>query len=312
LNPIPVDLNALIVEWKSILELTMGETVRVDLHLGEGLFNVMVDPGQLELSLLNLAINAKHAMPHGGELLIETTKACPDKGLAVASGAAPLGEFVMLTVTDNGLGMSPEVLEQAFDPFFTTKDVGEGSGLGLSMVFGFAKQSGGDVMIESEKGSGTTVRFYLPRAEPAEEPAETTQVPDTRHTKGKIILVIEDEGEVRSVVVNILNTLGFHVLEAESADSALAIMRGTQQIDLVLCDVVLPGGMSGPELARGAQKIWPDLKLLFMSGNAEYTLQQHGLAEGAVLLRKPFMMRDLVREVQAALIPRISDKDPKT
>jgi CheY-like chemotaxis protein len=121
--------------------------------------------------------------------------------------------------------------------------------------------------------------------------------------------VIEDEGDVRSVVANILNTLGFHVLEAEDADSALAVMRATQQIDLVLCDVVLPGGMSGPELARSALKIWPDLKLLFMSGNAEYTLQQHGLAEGAVLLRKPFMMRDLVREVQAALIPRISNKD---
>ena len=164
-------------------------------------------------------------------------------------------------------------------------------------------------MIESEKGSGTTVRFYLPRAEPAEEPAETTLAPDARHTKGKIVLVIEDEGGVRSLVVNILNTLGFHVLEAEDADSALAIMRGTQQIDLVLCDVVLPGGMSGPELARRAQKIWPDLKLLFMSGNAEFTLQQHGLAEGAVLLRKPFMMRDLVREVQAALIPGPDTED---
>jgi CheY-like chemotaxis protein len=288
----------------------MGEPVRVDLHLGEGQFNVMVDPGQLELSLLNLAINAKHAMPQGGELLIETAKACPDEGLAVATGAAPLGEFVMLTVTDSGIGMSPEILEQAFDPFFTTKDVGEGSGLGLSMVFGFARQSGGDVMIESEEGGGTTVRFYLPCAEPAEEPAETTQIPDAGHTKGKTVLVIEDEGDVRSVVVNILDTLGFHVLEAEGADSALAIMREAKHIDLVLCDVVLPGGMSGPELARSAQETWPDLKLLFMSGNAEYTLQQHGLAEGAVLLVKPFMMRDLVREVQAALIPRISDKDP--
>ena len=208
----------------------------------------------------------------------------------------------MLAVSDNGMGMTAEVQEQVFEPFFTTKEVGSGSGLGLSMVYGFAKQTGGHATVYSEEGQGTTVKVYLPRAEPALQPSEAAAKGEIPRARGEKVLVLEDDPSVRELAVTMLKGLGYDVLEAGTGQAALEVLQVNQDIHILLSDVVLPGGMSGPALAEQAKDLHPDLKVLFMSGYAEKAIYHNqSLANGADLLNKPFRKRELALRVREVL-----------
>jgi two-component system CheB/CheR fusion protein len=240
-------------------------------------------------------------MPSGGTLSIEVENAT----IGEAAAEAEPGDYVVLSVADTGTGMAREVMARAFEPFFTTKDVGEGSGLGLSMVYGFAQQSGGFVSIESEEGHGTTVRLYLPRAE-AEAPRAVLEEMESDikapGARGETILVVEDDPEVRSLAVTLLENLGYEVLAAPDGISALTLLEAPAQIDLVLSDVMLPGGMCGPDLVEQAKRLRPDLRILFMTGYADSSARNVGpLPETAVILNKPFRKHDLACGIRAAL-----------
>ena len=248
LAPKSIDLDELILGMTDLLARTLGETILVTATKTPGLWRAVADPGQLENALINLAINARDAMPEGGKLVIETVN-MPLRNSAVAKRhGVSTGEYVALLVTDNGHGMTPEVLARAADPFFTTKGVGQGSGLGLSMVEGFARQSGGFLTIESSPGAGAMVKVVLPRAkEDSERPASDRKAREPR-ARGERILVVEDDSGVRDLAVSILKRLGYRVMEAQDGRAALEILQQPEAIDLILTDVVLPGGLSGPEL----------------------------------------------------------------
>ncbi len=300
LRPRATDLSDLVAGMSELLARALGETIELTVGNAPGLWPVLADPGQIENALLNLALNARDAMPDCGKLSIRTTNATleePRPGLE----ARP-GDYVVLAVTDTGTGMSREVMERAFEPFFTTKDAGQGSGLGLSMVYGFAQQSGGFVSIESEEGRGTTLRLYLPRAEGAL--AAANEAPDTAAPggRGETILVVEDDPEVRALAVTLLENLGYQVLAAQDAMAALSFLHAPSRIDLVLSDVMLPGGMCGPDLVEEAKRLRPDLRVLFMSGYANHPARGSGpLSEAVAVLNKPFRKRDLARRLRAAL-----------
>jgi len=305
----PTDLNRLVAGMIDLLRRTLGETIQIQTVLAGDLGQTLVDPGQFENALLNLALNARDAMPQGGRLTLRTANRQLDADYAAANEGVKPGDYVMLSVNDSGIGMTPEVLECAFEPFFTTKEVGKGSGLGLSMVYGLINQSGGHVKIESQVGQGTTVRLYLPRTQTAvaeareqREPAEPVQ-----QGKAEMILVVEDDASVRQLAVRMLNNLGYSTVEARSAKDALQALERQPQIVLLFTDVVLPGDMNGAQLARTAQRLWPDLKVLYTSGYAEDALAHHGrLDEGVELLAKPYRKADLARRLRAVLgeIPR--------
>jgi len=298
LLPQVVDLNACIADMIEMLRRTLGETIEIETALAEGLWRMRVDPHQLENALLNLAINARDAMPKGGKLTIASANIRLDAAGAAALGDLAPGDYVRLSVSDSGTGMAPEVIEHAFEPFFTTKEVGKGSGLGLSMIYGFVKQSGGHVTIASEVGQGTTVHLYLPKSEAAKAPAPMEEPP----ARGETVLVIEDDEDVRHLVVNVLSRLGYQVLEAGDGATADAVLARAPEIDLLLSDVVLPGGRSGPEIVAQAQRQRPALKSLFMSGYAPEGMSHQGqLPEGAALLQKPFTKHDLAQKVRAVL-----------
>jgi CheY-like chemotaxis protein len=252
--------------------------------------------------LLNLAINARDAMPGGGILTIETAHAFLDETYARANGIDP-GNYVMLAVSDTGTGMPPEVLARVFEPFFTTKEVGKGSGLGLPMVYGFMKQSGGHVRIYSEVGHGTTVRLYLPPEPSAaafinEESAAPLRLPSGDET----ILVVEDDEQVRQLATGRLSALGYRVVECADGPSALAVLEAGQPIDLLFTDVVMPGGMNGRELAEQARRRRPALKVLFTSGYAEAALTDRGAVDGAFqILTKPYSKSKLAEKIRATL-----------
>ncbi len=303
LAPRPLDANALILGLEDLLRRTLGEAIEIDLKLGSGLWPMLADRSQVESALINLAVNARDAMPEGGKLTIETANTHLDEVYASRNSDVTPGDYVMLAVTDTGSGMTPAVLARATEPFFTTKDVGEGSGLGLSMIYGFAKQSRGHMKIYSEVGLGTTVRLYLPR--PAGDTAETAMpapaiVSNAAH--GETILAVEDDAGVRSLVISQLADLGYRVIEAANGPQALAILESDRKIDLLFTDVVMPGGMTGRALAERALALRPSLKLLFTSGYTENTIAHHGRLEAGVhFLAKPYKLADLARKIREAL-----------
>ncbi len=302
LQPQPVDLAALVAGMIDLMTRTLGETVEISVDAENGLWPALVDAGQVENALLNLAINARDAMPCGGKLTID----CANIDASTAVKGLPrdaTGDYVVLTVRDTGNGMSPEVLEHAVEPFFTTKEVGEGSGLGLSMVYGFANQSGGHIVLESEPGAGTTVRLYLPRAEtaPVAATAEAAHG-DAPQARDETVLVIEDDEDVRTLTVMMLNGLGYRTIGVAEVSEAREVLESGQEIDLLLSDVVLPGGASGPEYAIEAAARYPNLKIIFMSGYPTEAAKDNGLlGSGDVLLTKPFQISELATVVRSAL-----------
>ena len=303
LEPRIIDVNDLVLGMADMLRRTLGESIEIITVLGSQLWRTRADPGQLENALLNLAINARDAMPDGGILTIKTANHEFDTIAAEARPDVDAGRYVALTVTDSGRGMSDEVKERAVDPFFTTKEAGAGSGLGLSMVYGFAKQSGGHLAIESELGNGTSVSLYLPQltANAAgftamQEPAEAAVA------SGETILIVEDDPRVRRTSVLRLTELGYKVLEAGSGRAALALLADGQRVDLLFTDIVMPGGMDGRELAEEARRVCPGLKVLFTSGYAEAgALGSLPVEGGATLIKKPYKITELASKLQEAL-----------
>jgi len=304
LEPKAFDMNERIASTIELLRRTLGEPVEIETQFAAGLWPVLADPAQLESAFANLAINARDAMPNGGRLVIETANKQLDEDYAAQNADVAPGSYVMLAVSDSGAGIAPAILEKVFDPFFTTKEMGQGTGLGLSMVYGFAKQSGGHVKIYSEIDHGTTVRLYLPRAGAGEEnvAAAAAGADDTFLGGDARILVVEDSGAVRQVAVTHLRAFGYSVVEAGSGREALEKLAADEAIDLLFTDVVMPGGMSGPQLAQEARKRRPGLKVLFTSGYAESAI---GGAPGAGLdgnlLSKPYRKEELARKLREVL-----------
>ncbi len=303
LQPKRVELNRLIAGMEDLLRRTLGETIAIEIVSAAGLWACEADPTQLENVVLNLAINSRDAMPRGGKLTIEAGNARLDADYADDHDEVVAGQYVMLAVTDTGTGMLAEVLANVFEPFFTTKGVGEGSGLGLSMVYGFTKQSGGHVKIYSEPDEGTTVRIYLPRA------AADAVTPDPRPVPGRnpagggeLVLVVEDDPRVRELSVALLDRLGYRTVAAATGAEGLALLEANPEVQLLFTDVVLPDGMSGVELAVAAQERRPGLKVLFTSGYTENAIIHHGrLDAGVELLEKPFTLKQLARRVREVL-----------
>ncbi|MDF2094355.1 PAS domain S-box protein [Aquibaculum arenosum] len=301
LAPRAVDINALIERMQGLLRRSLGETIEIQVIADPDLWEAEVDPSQLEVSVLNLAINSRDAMPKGGRLTIETRN-LDSRGAGIDEDAdlSP-GRYVVLSVIDEGSGMPPEVAARAFEPFFTTKDAGEGSGLGLSMVYGFVNQSGGHARIDSEVGKGTRVTLYLPRAgEDALAEREAPLAP--REGTQQHILAVEDDAMVRQNLIGQLRSLGYRVSVAENAQAALDVLEVSPDIDLLLTDVIMPGGMSGRELAEEARKRYPDLPILFTSGYVEDAMLSGGrLGLDIHFLPKPYRRQDLAQKVSDVL-----------
>jgi PAS domain S-box-containing protein len=301
LQPKRTSLNDLVTATGTLLRRTLGEHIEINSLLAEDLWPANVDRGQVEAALINLCVNARDAMPEGGRLLVETKNVVLDEAYASHNPDASAGDYVMLSVTDTGTGMAPEVVAKVFEPFFTTKDVGKGTGLGLSMVYGFARQSSGHVKIYSEVGYGTTVKLYLPRDAqdaPLEMQSSVTSMP--RGTER--ILVVEDEEPVRAILVQQLSSLGYDVRQAVNGAEGLEILRSGQACDLLLTDVVMPGPVSGTVLADEARLLLPGLGVLFMSGYSEDAISTLGILNpGVALLNKPFRKVDLALAVRRAI-----------
>ena len=305
LEPQIVNLNQLIKNITSMLSRTLGEHITLQLSLDTDLKSALVDPGQVESAIVNLAINARDAMQEGGRLLVETKNVIIDEEYSLHEYGLETGPYIRISVSDTGVGMPETVHERAFEPFFTTKEVGNGTGLGLSMVYGFAKQSGGHVAIYSEVGVGTTVNIYLPQAD--EGPKALTN--DTNASieqlpmgNGERILVVEDDERVRDITVRRLQTLNYQIIEAESGEKALEILDREKDIQLVFTDLVMPGSVSGYDLANRIRSDYPNIRVLITSGYAADLLQAGELAEKALsLLRKPYRQADLARAIRVTL-----------
>jgi len=305
LTPTVTDVNAVVSGLSDLLAQTFDETYRLQIRLAEGLCLCVVDAGQLENALLNLAVNARDAMPHGGRLTIESGRLRIEEGQSDRYGGLDPGCYLSISVTDEGTGMTPEVIDQAFEPFFTTKRPGGGSGLGLSMVYGFVEQSGGYVEIHSEEGVGTTLRLYLPRADvDAKLPAERAEE-RVWSGFGETVLVVEDDADVRATTASMLKDLGYRVLLSDCGSDALARLAADPNVDLLLTDVVLAGGLSGFQLAREARQRYPGIKIVCMSGYAKPADgSDDSEAVDFPLLAKPFDLRELGRQLRDALAPR--------
>jgi len=299
----PTDLNKLVAGMIDLLRRTLGETIQIQMLLAGDLWRILIDPAQFENAVLNLALNARDAMPQGGRLVLKTANCRLDESYAAVHEAAKPGDYVMLMVSDTGVGMTKPVLERAVEPFFTTKEVGKGSGLGLSMVYGLVKQSGGHVMLDSEVDRGTTVTVYLPQTVSEQEILLETSTAEPLQTgRAETILVVEDDASVRQLAVSMLKSLGYATIEAWNARGALQLLDEQPQVALLFTDVVLPGGMNGAELAREAQQRRPELKVLFTSGYTESALVNDGrLEEGVELLPKPYRKADLAARLRAML-----------
>ncbi|MDP3689971.1 MAG: PAS domain-containing protein [Bradyrhizobium sp.] len=299
LIPKSVDANALVVSLEDLLRRTIGETIDLEIVAAGDLWGTLCDPNQLESALLNLAINARDAMPDGGRLVIATANAKLD-GAAANTPALSPGEYICITVTDTGVGMSAEVTARAFDPFFTTKPIGQGTGLGLSMIYGFARQSNGHVTIDSRVGQGTSVRLYLPRHQGKVDARNAPEVRAADHAAtGETVLVVEDEPVVRAVILEMLGEQGYRMLEAVDGPSGLKILRSGARIDLLVTDVGLPG-MNGRQLADQARETRPDLKILFITGYAESVAIADGfLQPGMEMITKPFDLDNLSRRIRS-------------
>jgi CheY-like chemotaxis protein len=299
LDPRPTDVNRLIGGMEDLIRRSVGPDVELEVVGAGGLWTTLVDQPQLENALLNLCINARDAMaPDGGRVTIETANKWLDDRPARERDLMP-GQYVSLCVTDTGTGMTPEIQAQAFDPFFTTKPLGQGTGLGLSMIHGFVRQSGGQVRIYSEVGKGTTMCLYLPRYLGAVEVGgDLAEQAVTEGGHGETVLVIDDEATVRMLVAEVLGEAGYTVLEAPDGPSGLEILRSDRRIDLLISDVGLPGGLNGRQVADAAREGRPDLKVLFITGYAENAAVGNGLLEpGMEVITKPFVMADLALKV---------------
>ena len=299
LIPKSVDANELVVSLEDLLRRTIGEAIDLAIVVSDDLWNTLCDPNQLESALLNLAINARDAMPDGGKLTIATANARLD-GIAADTPALGPGDYICVAVTDTGTGMSAEVAARAFDPFFTTKPIGQGTGLGLSMIYGFARQSNGHATIDSKPGQGTSVRLYLPRHHSSAVAGSASAAATAeRSTTGETVLVVEDEPVVRAVILEMLAEQGYRTLEAVDGPSGLRILQGNEQIDLLITDVGLPG-ISGRQLADQALETRPGLKILFITGYAESVAIADGfLQPGMEMITKPFDLDNLSRRVRA-------------
>ncbi len=303
LEPRAADLSAEIGRIEPLLRRTLGEHVESRFALPVDLPPALVDPSQLEAALLNLTLNARDAMPRGGLLTVEVAEAQLDAAYAAQNEEVTPGEYLVIAVTDTGQGMTPEVLSQVFEPLFTTKEFGRGSGLGLSMVYGFVKQSQGHVKMYSEPGHGTTVKMYLPRALTTGAVRRPTSSPPARIGGGtEAVLVVEDDDMVRAHVVGELTLLGYTVLAARDGREAMEILQGDAPIDVLFTDVVMPGGMSGPQLAVSALLLRPGLRVLYTSGYTENAVVHHGrLDPGVVLLSKPYRRQELAEKLRFVL-----------
>jgi len=302
LNPSPLEINLLVRDLVDLLQRTLGETIELEFVLPPGVWVVDVDQNQLENALVNLAINARDAMPEGGKLTIETGNAELDERHVSRDAEVTPGQYVVVAVSDSGVGMDKDTLAKAFEPFFTTKDVGKGTGMGLSQVYGFVKQSGGHVTLYSEQGLGTTVKLYFPRHHgTAGVVAESRQQPVPRGSSNEVILVVEDDSDVRAFSTGSLRDLGYSVLEAADADGAMAILEGPSTVSLLFTDVVLPG-KSGRALSDMATRVRPGLKVLFTTGYSRNAIVHNGrLDAGVSLLGKPFTFDQLARQVREVL-----------
>jgi PAS domain S-box-containing protein len=302
LQPREVDVNALVLETAKLLRPTIGEQIEIAPRLAADTWMALVDPSQLTTAILNLALNARDAMPYGGKLTLESKGVYLDENYADMHDEVTPGSYVMVAVSDSGAGISAANLEKVFDPFFTTKEVGKGTGLGLSMVFGFVKQSGGHIKIYSEVGHGTTVKLYLPRATAFDHVTDEQPHSPTIEGGHETVLVVEDDPLVRKYVLTQVGSLGYATLEAGNAAQALDVIESTAAIDLLFTDVIMPGSMNGRQLADEALKRRPALKTLFTSGYTENAIVHHGrLDTGVLLLAKPYRKFDLARMIRLAL-----------
>ena len=303
LDPRPVNANPLISSMEDMLRRTLGEMVQLEFALADGLWLTKCDPNQLESAILNLVINARDAMPEGGKLIIETGNAHLDTAYASTHSDVRPGQYMCISVTDTGAGMAPEIISRAFEPFFTTKPIGQGTGLGLSMIYGFARQSEGHSKIYSEVGKGTTMKVYLPRfrgkAGDAEEPPGLSA--DHATEAGETVLVVEDEPVVRGLIVEILSELGYRAIEAVDGPSGLQILQSTRRIDLLITDIGLPG-LNGRQVADAGRERRPELKVLFMTGYAENAALASGFLEpGMAMITKPFAMEALASRIRTMI-----------
>ncbi len=296
----PTDLNRLVADLDELVRRIVGPAIAVELVAAADLWLTLVDQNQLENAVLNLCINARDAMPDGGRLTVETGNTTLDERAATERDL-PAGQYVSLRVSDTGVGMTPAVAARAFDPFFTTKPLGEGTGLGLSMVYGFVRQSSGQARIDAEPGAGTTVWLYLPRhiGEPEARESGAGIVKTSTLETGEVALVVDDEASIRMLVTEVLEELGFTSIEAEDGQAGLGILESGRRIDLMITDVGLPGGINGRQLADAGLVLRPDLKVLFITGYAENAVMGNGhLKRGMHVLTKPFAMDELARRVR--------------
>ncbi|MEN3977239.1 CHASE3 domain-containing protein [Emcibacter sp. SYSU 3D8] len=303
LEPQIVDVNQQLTGIQSLMERTLGAAVQIEIVKGPSAWKALVDPGQLENAILNLAINARDAMPEGGRLTIETSNTRLDQEYADQNSEVVPGQYVALAVSDTGCGMPPEIVDKAFEPFFTTKEIGKGTGLGLSMVYGFVKQSGGHIKIYSELGEGTTIKLYLPRADAGAVAGQRQAALAEVAPRGtERIALVEDDAGVRNYIERTLRELGYTVRSYDTGPQLLGEIESGYAFDLLLTDVVLPGGMNGNALAAAVRHLWPLVKVLYSSGYTENAIVHQGrLDPGAQLLHKPFRKTDLARKVRSVL-----------
>lgn len=303
LAPKVTDANKLISGMEELVRRTVGPQIELETVLAAGLWSCFCDQNQLENAVLNLCINARDAMPEGGRITVETANTWIDRSGAKQRDM-PRGQYVAICVTDTGVGMPADVIARAFDPFFTTKPIGQGTGLGLSMIYGFAKQSEGQVRIYSEVGEGTTVKIYLPRhrGKQSEEIAEHEVEEIPAAEAGETVLIVDDEPTVRMLIGDTLSELGYNGLEAADAASGLKILQSDTRIDLLVTDVGLPGGMNGKQMADAARTVRPDLKVLFITGYAENAAISNGhLEPGMHVMSKPFAMDSLASRIRSII-----------
>jgi CheY-like chemotaxis protein len=299
LEPRSVDLGRVIRDMTDMLRRTLGEQIEVEAVVAGGLWNTLADPNQVENAVLNLAINARDAMPGGGKLTLEVANAHLDDAYAALHTEVTPGQYVMLAVSDTGTGMTPEVMNRVFEPFFTTKPEGKGTGLGLAQAYGFVKQTGGHIKIYSEVGEGTTVKIYLPRTRRAQDALDLTGQQPALGGSERILVVEDDEG-VRAAVVDMLTDLGYRIQRAENAEAALKLLENGAAVDLLFTDVVMPGAISTREMARRAQEMHPGIRILYTSGYTQNAIVHNGrLDDDAFLLSKPYRKDELARKLRS-------------
>jgi two-component system NtrC family sensor kinase len=301
LNPRVIDVNNLIASISDLLARTLGENIALETIGGAGVWRVEADASELESSLLNLALNARDAMPEGGKLTIETSNAYLDEEYCEQHAGVTPGQYVLIAVTDSGAGMSAETIDHAFEPFFTTKETGKGTGLGLSQVYGFMKQSDGHVKIYSEPGEGTTIKLYLPRHDGDEAALSADDSVGSERGSAETILIVEDDDGVRQYASEILRDLNYQIIEAKDSATALRLLEADKKFDLLLTDVVLPG-KNGRELASEVERRRPGIKIIFMTGYSRNAIVHHGrLDPGTELIQKPLTERVLARKIRQVL-----------